>query len=443
MKRKGLALGLGLLGFFIFAESRAWAIPSFARQTNLSCNSCHIIFPRLNSFGRLFKLNGYTLTGIRAIESQGQNNPSLKLISFMPISAMVQASVTSIRTAEPGADSSAGSLPQQLSFFLAGEITPHLGTFIQVTYDDQDAQFGMDNTDIRLAFSTTVASKRTILGLTLNNGPTVQDVWNSTPIWGFPFAASGWAPAPGTNTLVDGQLAGEVAGLGGYAFFDNLAYGEFSVYASTPQGGPTPPDGTSTSTIKGVSPYWRFVLQHEWGGAQYLSVGTYGLFSRLYPSGTAGPSDRYTDVAADLQFERTIGEGGVQVYGTWIHESRNLEASFLSGAAAAASGHVRTLKANASYQLSHTYVFTLGFFDTTGSPDMYLYPPSKENGYRVNRPNSSGFILEASLYAWQNMLLTAQYTLYTKFNGAGDDYNGFGRNAADNNTLYLLLWIAF
>jgi hypothetical protein len=36
-----------------------------------------------------------------------------------------------------------------------------------------------------------------------------------------------------------------------------------------------------------------------------------------------------------------------------------------------------------------------------------------------------------------------QYTGYHKFNGTGTDYDGTGRNAKDNNTLYLLGWFAF
>ncbi len=36
-----------------------------------------------------------------------------------------------------------------------------------------------------------------------------------------------------------------------------------------------------------------------------------------------------------------------------------------------------------------------------------------------------------------------QYTIYNKFNGAHSDYDGFGRNASDNNTLYFLIWLAF
>jgi hypothetical protein len=35
------------------------------------------------------------------------------------------------------------------------------------------------------------------------------------------------------------------------------------------------------------------------------------------------------------------------------------------------------------------------------------------------------------------------HTGYTKFNGASTDYDGMGRNARDNNTLYLLGWFMF
>ena len=37
-------------------------VPSFSRQTKLACSACHYQFPQLTPFGRMFKLNGYTLT---------------------------------------------------------------------------------------------------------------------------------------------------------------------------------------------------------------------------------------------------------------------------------------------------------------------------------------------------------------------------------------------
>jgi hypothetical protein len=443
MKIRKMLLVLVFMALLAAAVSQAWAIPSYARQTTLSCSACHITFPRLHAFGRLFKLNGYTLTGIKSIVSTGNSYPSLKLTSFMPMSAMVQASQTWINTAEPGKKSSATEFPQQLSFFIAGEITPHLGTFIQVTYDDQSAQFGWDNTDIRLAFNETIGGKRVILGLTLNNNPTVQDVWNTTPAWSFPFISSAVGPTPQASTLVEGPLAGQVAGLGAYVFYDNLAYAEFTAYVSTPQGGLFPAGSTSMGTIKGISPYWRLVVQHGWGVTQYLSLGTYGLSSEIYPLGISGPTDRYTDLALDLQYERTLGKSGVEFYGTWIHESQKLEASYLAGAAAGLDNHFNTFRANASYNYLHTYVFTLGFFDISGGSDPLLYFSDPVVGSRLNKPNSSGFILQASLFAWQNAMIDLQYVLFSRFNGAGADYDGFGRDASDNNTLYLSVWIAF
>jgi hypothetical protein len=34
------------------------------------------------------------------------------------------------------------------------------------------------------------------------------------------------------------------------------------------------------------------------------------------------------------------------------------------------------------------------------------------------------------------------YTLYDKFDGASSNYDGSGRNASDNNTLYFFIWTA-
>ena len=36
-----------------------------------------------------------------------------------------------------------------------------------------------------------------------------------------------------------------------------------------------------------------------------------------------------------------------------------------------------------------------------------------------------------------------QYIIYNQFNGSSTNYDGFGRDASDNNTLYFLIWTAF
>ena len=86
--------------------------------------------------------------------------------------------------------------PQDISLFLSGAWTTHVGSFLQVTYSSQGDHFSMDNTDIRYANSTKLGGKELVYGLNMNNNPTVEDLWNSTPAWGFPWVASDVAPTP-------------------------------------------------------------------------------------------------------------------------------------------------------------------------------------------------------------------------------------------------------
>ena len=198
-----------LMGIIVvFMSSNAYSIPSFARQTNLPCSACHYVFPELTPFGRLFKLNGYTMTGIKTIESTyKEDQTNLKILNMLPISAMIQGSYNKTAKTVPGTQPDVMEFPQQFSLFVAGEISPNFGSFIQVTYDDQSGSFGLDNTDLRFADHTSLAGNDLLYGISLNNGPTIQDVWNSTSAWGFPYFGSDAAPAPSAGTLIDGATA--------------------------------------------------------------------------------------------------------------------------------------------------------------------------------------------------------------------------------------------
>ena len=154
----------------------AQAIPSFARQTKLPCSACHTQFPELTEFGRVFKLNGYTLRAIESIEDSVKGRQALSL-NLMPIvSIMAQASATQVSRAEPGTQNGSILLPDQLSIFLAGGISSKLGTFVQVTYDPQSGLLALDNTSIRWATSATLLGQPGVVGLSVNNNPTVQDM---------------------------------------------------------------------------------------------------------------------------------------------------------------------------------------------------------------------------------------------------------------------------
>ena len=68
----------------VFAPKSAEAVPAFARQVGVPCYSCHYQYiPKLNSFGREFKLGGYTQTAQELIEDDGISLPPVANIGFI------------------------------------------------------------------------------------------------------------------------------------------------------------------------------------------------------------------------------------------------------------------------------------------------------------------------------------------------------------------------
>src|SRR5437762_978997 len=58
LRRNFFWLAVGL----IFFEARpGGAVPAFSRKYQTSCQTCHVIFPKLNPFGQAFRLNGYQM----------------------------------------------------------------------------------------------------------------------------------------------------------------------------------------------------------------------------------------------------------------------------------------------------------------------------------------------------------------------------------------------
>jgi hypothetical protein len=446
--RRTIAAAIGAAALLLIGSSPAAAIPSFARQTRMPCSACHTQFLELTEMGRNFKLNGYVLRSIDAIEvadSTGKQELLLNLPSI--ISMMFQASATATSHALPGAKNYSVFLPDQLSIFLAGEIGPKLGAFVQVTMDPQSGTLEIDNTELRYATQTQVASKPLTFGLSLNNNPTISDLWNVTPVWGFPFSSSAIAPTPAATTMIDGTLGQRVAGLTAFGYLNNALYAEVGAYRASPIGASQPltADSAVAGVVRGLAPYWRVALTKGWGD-NYLMVGAYGMMARIYPgagSPLAGPTDGYADVAADAQFMRTFGTSSLTVGATWIHEKQALDASFASGAAASASHTLNTYRARATYHYGQRGALTVAPFVTSGDADARLYAPAAITGSASGRPNSSGVIAQADLNPWQNVRLSAQYTAYTKFNGGTTNYDGSGRNASWNNTLYLSLWLMY
>ena len=94
----------------------------------------------------------------------------------------------------------------QISAFLAGNIGEHAGGFFQITYGGVGRAFAWDNLDLRVTSHESIGGSDVLVGMTLNNNPTVQDNWNTLPAWGFPYTNSDLSPAPATGTIIDGGI---------------------------------------------------------------------------------------------------------------------------------------------------------------------------------------------------------------------------------------------
>lgn len=448
LKPVSFLMGLGTATvLLLMMTTRTQAITSFARQTGLPCSACHTTPPELTPFGREFKLNGYTLTGMPQIQAKpAHQEAGLSLNRYMPIAAFIQFAEAGTNRPQPGTENWNFQFPQAASLFLAGAISDHVGSFIQVTYDAQADHFSWDNTDVRYANRTTFAGKDLAYGFTFNNNPTVEDLWNNTPAWGFPWVAPDQTPAPMAGTLIDGGLAQDVAGLGAYAMWNSHLYGAAALYRSEHIGNPQPNTGEGFDiNIRGAAPYWRLAWQQTMGN-NYLEVGTYGMHVATSPGAIVGPEDYFTDVAADVQYERILpklNNNTISIHTTYIHESSNLLATFEAGGASFPQHDLNTYKLDGTYHFRNKYGLTAGYFNTWGTADPILYAPGDLSGSANGNPKSDGYIFQIAYWPWQNIDFTAQYIGFLKFNGAGTNYDGAGRGASDNNSTYVTAWFIF
>ena len=445
--RWSLLSGMLLFGAGLVYHRPAAAVPAFAQQTGRNCAACHVggFGPELTQFGREFKLGGYTL----------------RMHAAVPISAMAVASWTHTAKDQVPApehlNQNNNLVLDQASLFVAGGIGEHLGGFAQlVTYDGVGRAWSWDNIDIRAVTNAKLFGADSILGLTVNNNPTVQDPWNTLPAWGFPFTDTAVSPTPDAGELIDDPLAGNVIGLTGYAWIGHKFYVEGGGYSSPSRGtlkfvGMDPEDPGS---LHGIAPYGRIAYQNDLGGGTF-EVGANILKAAIYPARdpSSGFTDRYTDWGVDSSWLKPLGKGDALTANVrFEHENGNLRASCaleLIGDGSdidCARYHLNEWRAAVRYTWHNRVGITVSPFTISGSRNFNLY---QGNGL----PDSNGVLGQIDFTPWGNghspfgprfnARVGVQYTLYGKFNGRRHNYDLAGANAGDNNALRLFTWVAF
>ena len=429
-----------ILGWLAFSLPEAQAVPSMGRQVGAPCATCHTVFPELTPFGRQFKLGGFSLS------AAGPDSP---FFDKVPVSALLQVSRT--QTKNTGTD---GAMPddfprdretiiQAAGFYWGGKIIDNAGALIQYNYDGIERKWGMEMFDARYGNDVSVAGKGLAWGVSMNNGPTLSDIYNSTPMWAFPHADSATV-MPAASTLVDMTLASQVGGVTVYGLWDDTWYGEFGAYRTANSGffrfmGLNDPTET---VVDGNAPYWRFAWQKE-SGPHSFEVGAYGMVGKVFADSEEQSlgSDRFRDFALDGSYQYITDDHQWSTHATWIHEKQDWKTSFDQGLSSSPSTTLKTFRADVHYYFRRTWGGGVQYFQTRGDTNDLRYNTGEPvMGSANGSPNSKGWMVELNWLPIPNIKLALRYTAYQQFNGASDNYDGFGRNAKDNNSVFLLFW---
>jgi hypothetical protein len=443
----------------------------FARQTGQNCVACHAggQFPELTPYGRKFKLTGYTM-GTR---------------SELPLAMMAVASGTSVRSKTPGTGDTEADFPQNglvhfttASLFAGGKITDNIGLFGQWTYNAYDHQSavdghwighsGSDQFDLRYAdrfiSDDKGAVRDLIVGASLNNNPGVTDVWNT---FNSAFqSVPSYVPAsnPGGNGgpfvgLPAGpmmlQLGPVSAGMNAYLYWNDTIYAEVGAYQTSNRAFSFLSQGVADGDmpkLKGeLNPYWRLALNHDWG-ANSAMIGLFGMNAEIYANSPAtfGPTTRYRDVGIDSQYQYILDPHMFSAQFSYIRENQRYSDELwdtsnanYQGPYANSSNSLDYLRLKATYVYQAKYGASLSYAAVSGSADSGAYNSAGPFGNAGSTPNSRVWVPEVFWTPIQNVRVGMQYYLFTQYNGASSNYDGNGRNASDNNTLFLYVWGAF
>jgi len=468
-------LRLGAVAMFIIGASAltlisapAQAVPSFARQTGLACEACHTIPPELTPFGRRFKLNAYTMTTkpplISDIDDHKRNTVWLTDIPGMSI--LLQATYDHWNRPPPdtavagaNAQSDTFQFPQQTSIMYGGAISDHLGAWLQLTYLQNTGTLGIDNNDVRYADHT--QNNDWLWGVTLNNNPSFQDVWNTGEAYRIPYFPtqtlwSATAPIGGTGPRVPifTTFAGFAAGLGGYAWYKDSFYLEFSEYHSAKSGSIQSAEESTNlfaggGTIDTFAPYWRAAYEYDWGYNSAM-IGTSGMYVKFVPSvvppGTTPPQtvspgnyNKYTDVSFDWQYQYNGRHNAFTFLGHYTHETEDNNPGLVPTYFSNPTDHLNALAVTGEYYYDRTYGGMINFVRTTGTPD-----PAFNGGN--GSPGNQFEVFELDYLPWFNFRLLLQYNLYNVVNNNQNPFilhASTNPKASDNNTWVVGLWMDF
>jgi hypothetical protein len=155
-------------------ESTALAVPAFARKYQTSCQTCHIVFPKLNAFGEAFRLRGYRMPGETADMIKeppvSLGAPAYKRLwpqavwpSDLPatVPLAVNMQLGDVNTSTLNEDGTVTSVkndlqfPQEVSFFGAGTLGENISFWAEMVLTEKaDGSVETELEQARIAFDS-------------------------------------------------------------------------------------------------------------------------------------------------------------------------------------------------------------------------------------------------------------------------------------------------
>jgi hypothetical protein len=273
-------------------------------------------------------------------------------------------------------------------------------------------------------------------------------------------------PRPAAMTMLDSGFVGNSIGYTTYAWIDRRLYLEAGAYNTySPWLMARVGNDFGIGSTNSPAPYVRLTYEWSWNhrtahvGGIFMHANVNPPSGRPFHSDGSFGADTYNDYAIDGGYEY-LGDGThtVVAHAILIHEQQNLTGSggmfnSANGTSFGSNYTLNEIHANVAYWYQNTYGLTFGWQREWGPANPILFQPGELTGSANGKPNSNAFIFEADwvpfgkpdswLSPWVSLKLGLQYTLYTQFNGAGTNYDGAGRNASDNNTIFVFARLAF
>jgi len=371
-------------------------------------------------------------------------------------------------------------LPEELNVFVAGKITEQVGSNVKLTvnainttplFSTSGVQTGtkvskdvfLDNSEIRFAQSAQLNKTPMVWGGTLNNAPSTQDLWSTTPGHGFPYRSSSllnaWGMGQfGPTAMLDGGMNSQVLGVGMFAMLDDVWYAEFTSYHGSKTAIPALEVANANNAIStSNNPYWRLAWNPVVGPKSWM-LGTFGMISKLSRDRlvTGSSSGKYTDIGMDAQYQFITPSHSWSAQASLTQEKVDWSPRSVGTNHDAQVSTLTTFKTKVTYDFARTYGATWFGFASNGSTDSlywaYNSNPSVTTGAcnqnssllaycsSNGMPNTAGQGFEIYYAPIPQLRINLQQTYYRSFLGGRtfiDNTSGNSRAASDNNLTYL------